>query len=454
MSSPSKRIAVILIGLTVILLAVAVWQGSRSAARLEQTRELGTVRVYPSWWWLRGVAFVFSAGGGWNDADAAAARGLARRGYHVFGIDTARLLAAWDAGTQCVYLPSVLENFSRREQYRLGARHYRLPLLAGHDEGATLVYMTHLQAPPLSFSAAAALNPAPMLPLRAAFCDHPAQARTAHLQTLRTEPRNAAVPLRIWADAAASAATRAFARAATGEQTSGAVATASLDEAYRSAFAALAAGEAKSAVADLPLVEVRPQHASNTAFAVLYSGDGGWRDLDKRLAGVLAHKGLPVVGVDVLSYYWHGKPPEQGAADLERIVRYYRAHWGRERVVLIGFSFGANVLPFLYNRLPDDLRHDVKLISLLSPERTTAFSVDPTEWVHLKSKRAVDQIAPELARIPASLVQCVYGEEEEKNSLCTLPAAAKTRVLRKPGGHHFDEDYERLAGEVLAAIAP
>jgi len=47
------------------------------------------------------------------------------------------------------------------------------------------------------------------------------------------------------------------------------------------------------------------------------------------------------------------------AADLERIIRSYSAAWKRPKVLLIGFSFGADALPFLYTRLPIDVRNQV-----------------------------------------------------------------------------------------------
>jgi type IV secretory pathway VirJ component len=221
---------------------------------------------------------------------------------------------------------------------------------------------------------------------------------------------------------------------------------------YRLALADIDAARQRSPVADLPLVEVLPQHMTTDAFAILYSGDGGWRDLDQTLAGVLANDGMPVVGVDTLNYYWHEKTPEQSAEDLARVIRHYQQQWHRQQVVLIGFSFGANVLPFLYNRLPNDLKGSVVRMSLLSPERSTAFSVDPSAWLHIHRDKGKLPIAPELAKLPAQRVQCIYGQEESSDSLCVLPDSAATNVVKKPGGHHFDGNYEQLARDVTAGL--
>lgn len=452
---PSRRTRLLAI-FTALLLALgtaAHWQWQRIRPYGIDHDELGTVRVYRSWWRLRGVIFVLSPASGWSSADEDVAERFARRGYHVLGIDTGQWLARENAHSGCVYLPSLLENFSRDQQRRLGPGDYRLPSLVGQREGATLIYMTHLQAPPLSFEAAVALNPVPQLPLRTGFCNHPAESQEPKGQIVRVEKRNPAVPLRIWSTTSATTAERDFARAADGPDAKFTTPDGALFDQYHVALESLKSEAASSGLKDLPLVEVLPERATQPAFAIIYSGDGGWRDLDKTLAGVLAEKGMPVVGYDTLSYFWREKPPEAAAQDLARVIRFYRERWHRSEVVLIGFSFGANVMPFLYNRLPSDVRSSVKLVSLLSPERGTAFSVNPTEWVHIKTDRAkLRPIEPELAKVPRAIVQCVYGEEEVDDSVCVLPAGVATKVLRKPGGHHFDEDYDRLANDVLAAV--
>jgi type IV secretory pathway VirJ component len=206
----------------------------------------------------------------------------------------------------------------------------------------------------------------------------------------------------------------------------------------------------QNGIIDLPLVEVPAERATNDAFAVIYSGDGGWRDLDRTLADVLAAKGMNVVGVDVLRYYWKSKSPDVAARDLTRIIRYYQLHWQRQKVLLIGFSFGADVLPFLIDRLPADERGDVNLVSLLSPERTTAFEVQPGGWLGRQSASGIP-IEPALRPLSVIHIQCIYGGDEADTSLCTTPTAAAHEVVRKSGGHHFDENYDQLANDILAA---
>ena len=58
------------------------------------------------------------------------------------------------------------------------------------------------------------------------------------------------------------------------------------------------------------------------------------------------------MGVDSLRYFWSEKPPERVAADLARILRHYGEAWKAKQVALIGYSFGAGIVPFALNRLP------------------------------------------------------------------------------------------------------
>lgn len=101
-------------------------------------------------------------------------------------------------------------------------------------------------------------------------------------------------------------------------------------------------------MAGIPLIEL-PVAAGvprpGPWMAVVYSGDGGWRDLDKTLAEDLARHGVPVVGVDSLRYLWREKTPDRVAADLARILRHYGERWDARRAAMIGYSSARTPCP-------------------------------------------------------------------------------------------------------------
>ncbi|NBB11117.1 virulence factor family protein [Pseudomonas sp. SLFW] len=200
---------------------------------------------------------------------------------------------------------------------------------------------------------------------------------------------------------------------------------------------------------NIPVVEVPSSQPSDTVTLFL-SGDGGWRDLDKDVAGDMAKSGgYPVVGIDTLRYYWEHKSPEQTATDLSELMAHYRQKWGAKHFVLAGYSFGADVLPAIYNRLPEDDKGRVDGIILLAFARSGSFEIAVEGWLGASGKEAAT--GPEMAKLPGDKVLCVYGVEEKDESGCT-EATAPGEKIQLPGGHHFDENYPSLAKRLIAVI--
>ncbi|HEX8592255.1 MAG TPA: AcvB/VirJ family lysyl-phosphatidylglycerol hydrolase [Pseudomonas sp.] len=198
----------------------------------------------------------------------------------------------------------------------------------------------------------------------------------------------------------------------------------------------------------VPVVEVPSPQPSDTV-TLFMSGDGGWRDLDKVVAGDMAKLGYPVVGIDVLRYYWEHKTPEQTATDLTELMQHYRQKWGTKRFILAGYSFGADVMPAVYNRLAPEEQDRIDGIILLAFARTGSFEIHVDGWLGTAGKEATT--GPEMAKLPGNKVLCVYGIEEKDESGCT-EATAVGEKLQLPGGHHFDENYPALAKRLIAAI--
>ena len=204
------------------------------------------------------------------------------------------------------------------------------------------------------------------------------------------------------------------------------------------------------ALPGLPLIEMPGTGASGGgALAVILSGDGGWAGVDREVAKVLAgQRGVPVVGFDTLEYFWNGRTPDAAAADLQRVLRHYLAAWKRERVLLVGYSLGADVLPFLAARLPADLLDRVGVIAMLGPSRTTPFEIRVKE-----NKAAELPVGPEVLKLRGRPLLCVAAAGES-DSLCADLEPGLARKVELKGSHAFDGDYEQLADRILGSVAP
>ena len=199
-------------------------------------------------------------------------------------------------------------------------------------------------------------------------------------------------------------------------------------------------------LSDLPLVEV-PTTENGDSFAILLSGDGGWAGIDKDIAAALAEKGVPVAAFDSLRYFWTVRTPEGLATDLDRVLKYYANLWKRSRVILIGYSQGANVLPFALNRLPPETRSLVGQTVLMGLHDKASFEFHFGNWFEDNDEGI--PLLPEMVKLAAESTLCVYGEDEE-DSFCPNIPAGHVQAVSLPGGHHFDGDYDRLAELILA----
>jgi type IV secretory pathway VirJ component len=190
---------------------------------------------------------------------------------------------------------------------------------------------------------------------------------------------------------------------------------------------------ADKAVAALPLVEV-PTAAPGHVLAVLVSGDGGWAPGDRGLARALAERGVAVVGLNALRYFAHARTPDESARDLARILGYYLSAWGRDSVVVIGYSRGADVVPFMVTRLPDSLRHRLALVALLGPSRWASFQFHPIDLVESIHRPSDLPVAPEIERLRGMPVLCIYGRRDT-TAICQTLAHALARPVVRDGGH-------------------
>jgi type IV secretory pathway VirJ component len=395
--------------------------------RIEAGR-LGSVLLYRPTGSPAGLVVLFSDASGWNAELSTAADEVRAAGVAVIGVDLARYqLGLRGSDDGCHYVVGEIEALSQRVQRQLGSRDYRSPILAGVGQGGTLAYAALAQAPAATIAGAVGVDPAPALVT--------------------------AVPLCAGA-AASAAAGGGFAYAATAALPGFSVVSAARPD-ERATPADRLAGLLRSRLAadeptprDLPIVEI-PVAEPHGLLAIIYSGDGGWRDLDKTIAGELAQRGIPVVGVDCLRYFWTAKTPDDVARDLAALIDDYAARWSAPRVLLIGYSFGAGVLPFAVVRLPRTTRASVVLVSLLGLGPRADFQFRPAAWLGAQPGSEALPVMPALLELDRTRLQCFYGEEEE-DTLCRDPRLAGAEIISTRGGHHFDGDYAALAARIYA----
>jgi type IV secretory pathway VirJ component len=199
---------------------------------------------------------------------------------------------------------------------------------------------------------------------------------------------------------------------------------------------------------DLPITEVPAASLGKDVFAVMVSGDGGWAQLDRGLSAEMAHRGIPVAGLNSLRYFWQERTPQQTADDLGRIIEHYSAQWQRPRVLLIGYSFGADVMPAVFNRLAPVSRARVASISLLGLAQRATYEVSAAEWIPALARKG-ELVLPDVRKISAMPMLCVEGAGEI-HSICPELQQLGIQVRQIGKRHHFSYREAEIADAVLS----
>jgi len=447
----------------------------RAAASSDETRlragRFGTVTVYIPEDEPRSVAIFLSGDGGWEQGVVNMARALTAQGAVVIGVDIRKYLASLAAAAAapkhapCQMIAADFEDLSHRIQKEIGMSEYHVPVLVGYSSGATVVYAVLVQSPPGTFAGALSLGFCPDQDFGGApLCPGAGlRYRQGKKNDLIFEPaqtlRQPWVAFQGQKDEVCSAAVAEdfVARVANARMVSlplvghGFSVERNWMPQFKSTYQSLVPSvEAQAArppeISDLPLNEVHAEGDSEE-LALLITGDGGWAGLDQELAARLAANNIPTVALNSLKYFWSQRTPQRAADDVARIMRHYLAAWHKQRVLLVGYSFGADVLPFVVNRLPPDLRARVATVNLLGLDANASFEINIADW--LGSDTGGPPTRPELESLGTLPVLCIYGAGEQ-DSLCpSLPAPRFTRA-QVGTGHHFGGEYAQLADRIVA----
>lgn len=457
--------------LALALLCLACSACARPEARIDTLNfgVFGEVLVYRNPDAEPGRAVLLLSDGAWDARMDTAARAIADMDATVVGIDTARLLAPLrDLAGGCFYQAWEFEGLSKIVQKKLGYKGYHQPVLAGFGEGAAVAYATFAQAPKEIFAGAVTLGFSPRLDIQKPFCaangyryDNATSPETGIVMHPVENPQGLLVLLQGEKDARFSPAeANSFASRVPGARVAvlaGADQPRPEDAAWRAAFrealdsmapaTRAAKAQAAKSVDELPLVEAPAQNPGKT-LAVIVTGDGGWAGIDQQIGDIMAAHGVSVVGFNSLKYFWNERSPEEMAHDLELTLTHYAAKWGAERFIVVGYSIGADVMPFMAGRMGEAVKARLALVAMLGPGTHAEFEFHLSNWLTTENVAQGAPMIPEMEKLSKTPVLLVCGDQEE-GTLCQNYEAPNVKAMVVPGGHHFNKEYDHIALAIL-----
>lgn len=429
------------------------------------------------------VVLFLSGDGGWNLGVVDMARRIMPRAI-VIGISYVALRRGPGASTTCWMPSGDVEVIAHDAEKQLKLPTYEPPVLMGYSSGATEVYEA-LAASPYSFAAGVALGFCPDLPASHSLCASddfkppPRDAKTnvVMLPKVPSLVREFYVVNGIEDQVCDLAKTRAFLAdiknahfyevPGTGHGFSKPLRWGpEFDEALSKALesgngvnrpthaAPVAAPPGSSAALEpalealkLPLEYVWADRTQ--AVLVFLSGDGGWMAIDRGISGFLRQNGVSVVGLNSQSYFWNERSPEQGGADLARIVDVVKTL--HVPVFVGGYSIGAETVPFLVNSWPAPDRHTkISGELLIAPSKTASFEFKIANMLfRAKPTPFVVATAVKASEVPTL---CVSGRSEAPEDTACNDVGPAAEAVTLPGSHHFDSNYDAVGKVALSFI--
>ena len=186
--------------------------------------------------------------------------------------------------------------------------------------------------------------------------------------------------------------------------------------------------------------------------ALLISGDGGWYSFEQSIANKLAEIGIPTVGLDSRKYFWNRRSPEETASDMTAILKYYSRELGREKFLLVGYSLGSEIVPFIINRLPENMKSMVTSAVMLSPETTTDFEIHISNMLGMGNRQNTYNVLDEIKKIKTVPSLCIFGKDE-KSEVPGLLVNTQVKISIIPGDHHYKSNVPLIVETMKANSA-
>lgn len=205
-----------------------------------------------------------------------------------------------------------------------------------------------------------------------------------------------------------------------------------------------------------PFMVLRPagyQARPGAPVAIILSGDMGFRvGMGPRIAERLEKDGVPVIGINSLTYFRTTRTAAQATALIEDAIARALAINPAARIMLIGQSYGADMLHVGLANLPAEARRKIALVTLVVPGATVEYRASPSEILTFAMAEA--DALPTARQLDWTPLLCIQGVEEPA-SLCPLLHQPNLHSVALPGGHALSWDVDavyRTLGAMMARV--
>lgn len=188
---------------------------------------------------------------------------------------------------------------------------------------------------------------------------------------------------------------------------------------------------------------VREYFSDGDRFIFYMTGDGGYSPFSENLCRLFQKCHCNVISLDN-SYFWGGKKLEEVTLSFEQVVRQVEVKKKMERMMVVGYSFGADITPFIVNHLSEEIRNRISEVVLLSPSKMTNLKIDLMSLFFPEHSGKLDVISEiNEIKLPVKVVL------NDNDSFSDSAFKEGVKVKRIPGNHHFDYHFSLLINTIF-----
>lgn len=184
---------------------------------------------------------------------------------------------------------------------------------------------------------------------------------------------------------------------------------------------------------------------SNKPIIFFLSGDAGFNTFSKSLGDHLQDLGYDVFALDTKTYFWNKKTPEKTSQDIEEFIRRQLEGRKNKHVIIVGYSFGADVTPFVYNRFSEEMKKNIQKVFIIGPSKSNDFKIHLEEYFGQYIKGSFP-VVPEINKMVNAPVQLVLSDFEFANFPYRKITLGKNyQMTHIAGNHHYGGNTKMLA---------
>jgi type IV secretory pathway VirJ component len=176
------------------------------------------------------------------------------------------------------------------------------------------------------------------------------------------------------------------------------------------------------------------------------SGDGGYTSFSEGVCATINKAGYMVASLNSKSYFDDKKTPRQTTDDFVNYLNDKINKRKDQQFILIGYSFGADITPFVVNLFPDSIKKKLISVILLSPSTSTDFETHVWDKLGLKKKRSMDVVA-EVNKLGTMKTAIILGNDDDF-PINSIKLKNYVHELL-PGGHHYEGNTDEVAKTVM-----